>query len=92
MEKAYIILAHRNPIQVYRLIRQLDDHQSTFFLHIDKKVRVGAFTGLLEFGAKVKLVKREFSSWASFGIVQATINALEAIKTSGLPVQRISGT
>ena len=89
MEKAYIILAHRNPTQLVRLLRKLDDDHSTFFIHIDKRVPMTAFSGLMNFGEKVHLVKRVISNWATFGLVQATINALQEIRQSSLPFQRI---
>ena len=43
MTKAYIILAHKNPAQVNRLIKQLDDKFSEFFLHVDKNANIEGF-------------------------------------------------
>jgi hypothetical protein len=37
MKKAYIILAHKQPELLYKLVEKLDANQSTFFIHIDKK-------------------------------------------------------
>ncbi len=82
MEKAYIILAHKNPSQLYRLLSRLDDNASTFFVHIDKQVSLHDFSSLSDFGNKINYVKRVKSSWASFELVEATLNALNAIKAS----------
>jgi hypothetical protein len=89
MEKGYIILAHRNPEQLYRLLKRLDDNHATFFIHIDKKVPITYFNRLLEFRDKIHLVDRVVSNWAEFGLVQATINALKAIKETGNSFDRI---
>jgi hypothetical protein len=90
MEKAYIVLVHRNPEQVYRLIKRLDDGHSTFFVHIDKKVKLSNFDSLANFQDKVQYVKREDGKWGGFGIVQATLNGMEAVQSSGIAYRRIS--
>lgn len=82
MQKAYIILAHRNPEQLHRLISRLHDNSSTFFIHIDKKVPLAAFSSLSEFGDKVQYVDRVYSEWASFQLVEATLNGMKAIRAA----------
>ena len=37
MRIAYVILAHKYPEQLVRLISQLNTNDVSFFLHIDKK-------------------------------------------------------
>ena len=37
MKKNYLILSHKNPQQVCRLINRLDDGTSEFFVHVDLK-------------------------------------------------------
>ncbi len=78
MEKAFIILAHKNPEQVARLISSLDDNQSTFFLHLDKSVKSAPFTNAVAGNNNVVIVKNEYTFWGSFGIVQATLNAMKS--------------
>lgn len=80
MEKAYIILAHKQPEQLYRLVEKLDDNESTFFIHIDKNRSIDNFNNLLGFQDKVQFVKREASIWGGIGIVMAILNAFQAIK------------
>lgn len=89
MNKAYIILVHKNPDQLYRLIRRLDDGRSTFFIHIDKKVPMKYFLRLHEFGEKVVFVNRTVCNRACFGAVRATLNALQAIKQHDIVFERI---
>lgn len=90
MEKAYIILAHKQPDQLYRLVERLDDGQSVFFIHIDKKASITDFEILLNFGEKVKIVKREDCKWGGISIVVAILNGMKAIKESNLKIERIS--
>lgn len=91
MKKAYIILAHKLPQQLYRLLSRLDDKQSDFYVHVDQKVDILPFQCALEpLLTNIYWVERVSSSWASFDLVQATLNGLYAIKASGKPYQRIS--
>jgi hypothetical protein len=91
MKKAYIVLAHKNPEQVYRLIKKLDDNNSTFFIHVDKKVELKTFNILNKLGTnKVIFIKREDGQWGGFGIVQASLNGLMAIEQSNKDYDQIN--
>lgn len=89
MMKAYIIMAHKNPSQVHRLISRLNDGRSAFFLNIDKKVPIAPFEVLKEFGEIIHFVERVNIRWAGFGSVQASLNALKAIKDSKEDFERV---
>jgi hypothetical protein len=89
MEKAYIILAHKEPDQLYRLIEKLDDKSSDFFVHIDKKINLSVFNNLIDFKDKVHIIKREKSNWGEIGIVKAILSAFEAIKRTGKRFEQI---
>jgi len=89
MEKAYIILAHKQPEQLYRLVEKLDDSSSTFFIHIDKKKSISDFNNLLFFGSKVQFIDRESSNWGEIGIIMAILNALRAIKEFNKKIEHI---
>ena len=79
MKKAYIVLAHKHPRQLRRLLGTLDDGSSAFFVHIDKGRVLHDFSDIAELGEKVALVEREYSRWARIGIVRAILNALALI-------------
>jgi hypothetical protein len=79
VKKAYIVLAHKHPRQLRRLLGALDDGSSAFFVHIDRNRVLHDFAGLAEMGEKVVMVKREHSQWARIGIVRAILNALALI-------------
>ena len=40
MQINYIILTHKSPTQLERLIAKLDDEEATFFVHIDLKTNI----------------------------------------------------
>ena len=78
MQKNYLILAHKNPLQLGRMIERLDDGASKFFIHLDAKTPIEPFTACLE-EAHIRFIdKRERCVWGDFSIVQATIHLMEA--------------
>lgn len=47
MKIAYLIAAHTDPLHLRRLISALEIPEVTdFYIHIDKRVDIAAFTGL----------------------------------------------
>lgn len=89
MTKAYIIIAHKNPLQLERLISRLDDGKSSFYVHIDKKVNLQDFDGLQKFGDKLHFLKRFNSKWGSYGTIMPYLDGLKTIKKSGENFNRI---
>ena len=79
MKKAFIILAHKNPVQLQRLVDSLSDGDSTFFIHLDKKTDVSAFRHLAQHNTHIASVKSVATSWADFSLVQATLNGMKAV-------------
>lgn len=88
MQKAYIILAHRYPDQLYRLIDRLDDGASRFFVHIDARSEPSAFAGLQKRG-KTTVLPSIATHWAGYSLVRATLNGLEAVNSCGNPIDRV---
>lgn len=83
MNKNYIILAHKNPIQLKRLIEKLNDNFSSFWIHIDKNQDIEPFIDTLNSYPNLTFVsKRENGTWGDLGIVKGTINALKEIINS----------
>lgn len=78
MQKNYLILAHKNPLQLSRMIERLDDGASKFFIHLDAKTPIEPFTACLE-GAHIRFIEpRERCVWGDFSIVRATVHLMEA--------------
>ena len=85
MQKNYLILAHKNPLQLGRMIERLDDGASKFFIHLDAKTPIEPFAACLE-GGHIRFIEpRERCVWGDFSIVRATIRLMEAAsKEQGL--------
>jgi hypothetical protein len=86
MKIVYLILAHRYPEQLVRLVQRLQAPDVRFFIHLDKKMedRMGVTVkhGLKNFD--VTYVKRHTCHWAGFGIMKATFQGLKEITESGI--------
>ncbi|MBW4591994.1 MAG: beta-1,6-N-acetylglucosaminyltransferase [Brasilonema angustatum HA4187-MV1] len=86
MRIAYIILAHKYPEQLVRLISKLNTDDVSFFIHIDKKTDKKIYhqvlTQLKDF-PNVSFIKRYNSEWGSFDIVRASLEGIKSIVETG---------
>ena len=76
---AHLILAHKSPAQIERLIRALDHPQVDFFIHLDKKAKYEKFAGLTALRGVHFIRKRVDVGWGCYSLVQAELNGLEEI-------------
>jgi Core-2/I-Branching enzyme len=84
---AYLILAHGNPEQLARLVKALP-RSSPVFIHFDLRAPDEVYQEVRRrLGARPLLyfVKRQKCWWASFGIVEGTINLVQSLAASDLP-------
>lgn len=84
INKAYLILAHKDLNHLLRLIDKLDDGNSFFYIHIDLKTSIddGILKKLLI--KNVVLVERVNTKWGDITLVDATLNTMKAAKDSGI--------
>lgn len=85
----YIILAHKGPQQVARLVSRLDGDEASFFVHIDKRTKDAVyreFLDSLDHLPNVRFVRRHASRWGDFGLVRATLEGLGAALDTRPPV------
>ncbi len=78
-----MILAHAAPEQLARLVGTLPE-ESPVLVHFDKRADAALFdraAALL--GRRVSFVERCRCRWGQFGIVQATLNLIDALRTEG---------
>lgn len=80
MNKAYIIMAHKSPDQVYRLVSRLNDGSSTFFIHIDQKAAFQQFSNLKDFGEAVEFIERFDATWGGYGLIKPYLSALKTVR------------
>jgi hypothetical protein len=76
----YIILAHRNPAQVERLVNALRTETTSFYIHIDRNTPQAPFERHLKDASNCHFIEtREKGTWGDVGIVKATICALRQL-------------
>ena len=83
MKIACLILAHKNPKQLERLIRSLDHPSFHFFIHLDAKSPMPEFDYLRTIPGVYFVRRRVRVRWAGYSLVQATINGMEEIIGTG---------
>lgn len=84
MKLAYLILAHKNPEQLKRLIRVLNVPGCFFFIHIDKKSDLRAFEkelNTLHF-SNIQLIQYRNVRWGSISQTEARIALLRMALSS----------
>ncbi len=79
MQIAHLILAHKNPSQLERLIIALQHPSFFFYVHVDKKVSLQQFKYLSKYNNLFFIKKRTKIFWAGYGTIQATINGIKEI-------------
>ncbi|HEY9362752.1 MAG TPA: beta-1,6-N-acetylglucosaminyltransferase [Chitinophagaceae bacterium] len=79
---SYIILAHKEPRQLWRLVGRLNALHTFFYIHVDRNVDITPFKEAIKGYSNVLLLadkKRVASIWGSPGLVKATLNAMEEV-------------
>lgn len=80
MKIHYVLLVHKNPKQIRRLIKALESECAYFYIHVDRNVSIDAFYAELSAVENVRWVqRREASTWGDIGLVRATLYALTQI-------------
>jgi hypothetical protein len=72
MKIAYLILAHRNPIHIRKMIDVLSSEDCSFFLHVDRKSRQDLFLFLKKENVFFS-DKRISVYWAEYSMVEAIL-------------------
>jgi hypothetical protein len=80
MQICYIILVHRYPSQLKRLVQKLTAPESFFYIHVDKNVLIDSFLSELADLPNVCFIEnRREGIWGDIGTVKATISALKQV-------------
>jgi hypothetical protein len=90
MTLAYLILAHANAPQLYRLVQKLTDSNTDIYIHIDEKANLQDFLFIAQLPNVYFVTKREKVYWGAYSIVQATVNGFEQMLASGKPYDYIT--
>lgn len=79
MDLIYIIIAHKNPDQLKKLILALNTENSYFYIHIDSKVNLREFLFESRVDNVYYLENRLDCFWGDFSIVEATILLIKKV-------------
>ena len=90
MKTAYLILTHKEPLQLKRLITRLADATVDVYIHLDKKVDKRLFDEVFALPNVFYVAKRVKVNWGGFSIVKATLNGFKEIIASGIQYNYVS--
>jgi hypothetical protein len=82
MKLAYIILAHKNPEQLTRLIARLNTKTTSFFIHVDQTTDRETYDQMvksLSVFSNIYWLKRYDTYWGSFRAVKATYEGIQEL-------------
>jgi len=91
MVVAHLILVHSKPSQLKRLVGKLVHDKAIFFVHVDAKVDLQPFKDALDAFNNIHFVADRINiQWATYSMVEATVNGFKAIVNSGLPIDYVN--
>jgi len=76
---AYIIIAHKLPEQLVRLVKKLNTVDTSFFIHVDRKTDEHTYrmmVDLLQTYDNVQFLMRRVVNWGTFSQVQVTLDGI----------------
>jgi hypothetical protein len=79
MKIAHLILVHKDPKQLVRLIEKLSHPDADIYVHLDRKTPVAGFLSVLKMPNVHPINNRVKVHWGSYSIVQATLNGFKQI-------------
>ncbi|MCX6268469.1 MAG: glycosyltransferase [Bacteroidetes bacterium] len=82
MRIAFLVMAHKDPEQIERLVTRLNHPDFDFYIHLDKKIDIGNFAYLQQHKRVFFTLTRIHVSWASFSFTTAIYKCMEEILTS----------
>jgi len=82
MRLANIIITHKNPQQLERLIKKMQHPNFDFFIHIDKKVDIKPFEYLKNLPGVSFIQERVVCNWGGYSTLKAMMNSLSAALNS----------
>ncbi|MGY2134569.1 beta-1,6-N-acetylglucosaminyltransferase [Hymenobacter sp. HD11105] len=90
MRIAHLILAHKNPAQVQRLLAALAHEEADCYLHLDQKSDQRAFAHLTQ-QPHVYFAPRRFQvDWGSYRLTRAIVECTRDILATGMPYDFIN--
>ena len=79
MRVAHLILAHKAPAQLERLVRALAHPQADCFIHLDRKADGQAFAALAHLAGVQFITQRLNVRWGGYSLTQAALEGMHEI-------------
>jgi len=79
MRIAHIIMTHKNPVQLARLIKSLQHKDFDFYIHLDKKISIDDFLFLEKLDQVYFINNRIKCNWGGWSFTQGIINSINEI-------------
>jgi hypothetical protein len=83
MKLAHLILAHRSPEMIERLVKRLQHPDADIYIHLDTKQNFEEYRHIAVLDNVRFLENRVKTEWGDFSLVQATLNGFEEILQTG---------
>jgi hypothetical protein len=83
MRLAHLIIAHKEPAQVERLVKRLSHEACDIFIHVDKKIDQSAFAHLAGQGPVRFIRDRQRISWAGYSFTKAIFTGMKEVLAAG---------
>lgn len=83
MKIAFIILAHKHPAQLERLLRKLAHPEIDCYVHVDAKSDLEVWQQALSLPRVYTVHPRVDIKWAGYSMVEATLHSMQAVRDSG---------
>ncbi|MFY8020079.1 MAG: beta-1,6-N-acetylglucosaminyltransferase [Bacteroidia bacterium] len=88
MHLHYLLIAHKNPEQLKRLVDRISFEHSSIYIHIDKNSNIKPFKDIIPDSSRVQYVPdadRIESKWCDIGTVNATLALYKLVDTKAKP-------
>jgi hypothetical protein len=83
MRIAYLILVHKSPLQLERVLNALDHPAFDYFIHLDKKADLAPFVYLAKRDRVYFIQNNVKVFWGRYSLVQATLNGIVEVLEAG---------
>jgi hypothetical protein len=90
MKLAHLILAHKNPVMIERLVRRLHHQDADVYIQLDLKANIDDYKHLEAIGHVWFVGNRVKTEWGNYSIIQATINGFQHILQTGIAYSHIN--
>src|SRR5690606_28091530 len=81
---AHLVLAHRHPAQLAKLVKALIHPRAAIYIHVDKKAAIKPFADAVASMPNCHFVKNRSSvNWGGYSMVKATLHSFSEISESG---------